>query len=312
MTSGSVFSRSLTELDALFEQLPELAGPRELEDLTGGLTNRNVKVTTPRGVFVVRYSDANAEDLDIDRTAEHHNTVAAEQAGVGAAVIAHRPELGILVIGWLEGRTLGSADFRLPGVIPRAAEAIRRLHAGPRFLNEFDMFERQRRYRERCREHGFRVIEGYDDHADTFARIRRALVVLDEGTVPCNNDLLAENFIDDGDEIRLIDYDYSGNNDACFELGNTWTECRLDPEHLDELVTAYYGRRSPEKIARAHLQAVVSQYGWALWGFIQQSLSPQDYDFWQWGAVRFEGAVEEMRAPGFEQLLTDATTKDPA
>ena len=45
-------------------------------------------------------------------------------------------------------------------------------------------------------------------------------------TVPCNNDLLAANFIDDGERIWLIDYEYSGNNDACFELGNIWGECQ--------------------------------------------------------------------------------------
>ena len=132
-----------------------------------------------------------------------------------------------------------------------------------------------------------------------------ALAVRDEGTVPCNNDLLAENFIDDGDRIWLIDYEYSGNNDPCFELGNTWTECKLSTDQLDELVTAYYGRRRPEKIARAHLQAIVSQYGWALWGFIQQAVSPLEFDFWGWGMERFEGAVEEMRAPGFTASCSD-------
>ena len=48
--------------------------------------------------------------------------------------------------------------------------------------------------------------------------IEAAMAVRDEGTVPC--DLLAENFIDVGGEFKLIDYEYSGNNDACFELGN--------------------------------------------------------------------------------------------
>ena len=59
-------------------------------------------------------------------------------------------------------------------------------------------------------------------------RIRGALAVRAEPTVACNNDLLAGNFIDDGDAVRLIDYEYSGNNDACFELGNIWSECHLD------------------------------------------------------------------------------------
>lgn len=52
------FSLNDTELDALLEQLPALAGrQRRLEDLPGGLTNRNVKVTTSEAVYVARCSD---------------------------------------------------------------------------------------------------------------------------------------------------------------------------------------------------------------------------------------------------------------
>ena len=54
--------------------------------------------------------------------------------------------------------------------------------------------------------------------------------------MPCNNDLLAGNFIDDGGKIWLIDYEYSGNNDPCFELGNIWSEANLSLEQLEELV----------------------------------------------------------------------------
>ncbi len=306
----SVFSLSDAQLDAKLAQIPALAGPREIEVLSGGLTNRNVKVTTPSGMFVARCSDDNAEALDIDRDAEHANTRAAAEAGVGAPVVDYRPDLGVLVIGYVEGVTLHNDDFSRDGIVPRVAAGIRQLHEGPRFVNEFDMFERQPRYRATCRDHGYRMPEGYDDYAEQFEDIRTALAVRDEGTVPCNNDLLAENFIDDTDRMWLIDYEYSGNNDPCFELGNTWTECKLSIDQLDELVTAYYGSRRPEKVARAHLQAIVSQYGWALWGFIQQAVSPLEFDFWGWGMERFEGAVEERRSPGFSALLDEAMTGD--
>ena len=237
----SVFSLSDAQLDDRLAQIPALAGPREVEVLSGGLTNRNVKVTTPDGVFVARCSDDNAEALDIDRDAEHANTRAAAEAGVGAPVVDYRPDLGVLVIGYVEGVTLHNDDFARDGIVPRVAAGIRQLHDGPRFVNEFDMYERQPRYRATCRDQGYRIPDGYDDFAGQFEDIRVALAVRAEGTVPCNNDLLAENFIDDVDRMWLIDYEYSGNNDPCFELGNTWTECKLSIEQLDELVTAYYG-----------------------------------------------------------------------
>ncbi len=306
----SVFALTERELDERLEQLSTLAGrPRTLEDLSGGLTNRNVKVSTPDGVYVARFSEDNAEDLDIDRRAEAENSRAAAAAGVGAPVVESRPEIGLLLIGFIDGVTMNDLTFRGEGFAGRAAQSIRQLHQGPRFVNDFDMFSRQPRYRDRCRSQGFRIPDGYDDHAESFAAIKKALAVRDEGTVPCNNDLLAENFIDDGEKVWLIDYEYSGNNDPCFELGNTWAECKLDPEHLEELVESYFGEARPDKVARARLQSVVSQYGWSLWGFIQSAVSPLDFDFWSWGMERYDGAVAAMTSADLPRLL-DAAAGD--
>lgn len=307
----SSFSLTDDELGAVFDQIPALAGrPRTLRDLPGGLTNRNVRVTTPDGDFVVRCTGTGKGLLDIDREAEFANSRAAEQAGVGAPVYDFRPDLGVLVIGYLPGRTFTRADFDAPGMLGRVAEACRTLHSGPRFVNTFDMFERQPAYLATVQDGGFRIPDGYLELGDRLADVRRALAVLDEGTVPCNNDLLAENFIDDGAKIWLIDYEYSGNNDACFELGNIWTECRLSLEQLAELVTAYYGRDRPSKLARAQLFGLVGQYGWTLWGAIQHAVSPIDFDFWGWAMERFEIASAGFRSPDLDRLLEAVSTPD--
>jgi thiamine kinase-like enzyme len=137
-----------------------------------------------------------------------------------------------------------------------------------------------------------------------------ALSARDPGTVPCNNDLLAANFIDDGDRIWLIDYEYSGNNDACFELGNIWAECRLSADALAELVTAYYGRPRRSRMARARLLGLVGKYGWTLWGAIQNAASPLDFDFWSWAVERFEGAAAGFTADDFGCLLEDVQRDD--
>ena len=67
----------------------------------------------------------------------------------------------------------------------------------------------------------------------------------------------------------LIDYEYAGNNDACFELGNTATECDLDDDQVEALTAAYFGGLERHLLARVRLQSLVSQYGWSLWGAIQ-------------------------------------------
>ena len=307
----SVDRRQDDPLEELLDLIPALAGrPRVVEELAGGLTNRNLKVTTPQGSFVARCSSPNADALGIDRDVEYHNSCAAEAAGVGAPVVDYRPDLGVLVIGFLEGRTLSCESFDDAGVIQRVAASCRQLHDGPRFRGTFDMFERQQGYLRTVRTRGMRLPAGYLDHAETFYRIQGALSVRAEATVPCNNDLLAENFVDDGCKVWLIDYEYSGNNDAAFELGNIGCECRLDGDQLEALVTAYYGRPRRSKLARARLQGIVGQYGWTLWGSIQDAVSPLDFDFWGWAIERFDLATSQIAGPDFEDLLRDVQLPD--
>ncbi|WP_137291900.1 phosphotransferase [Nocardioides dongxiaopingii] len=290
-------------------------------DLPGGLTNHNVRVTTTDGPdagepldLVVRCTQSDAGLLGIDRDAEHANTAAAGAAGVGAEVVEYRPDLGMLVIGHLGGRTLASADLADPGVLARAADAVRRLHAGAPFVGRFDMFARQATYRATVRERGFALPPTYDDHEDAWGDVRRALAVGAGPLVPCNNDLLAANFIDGSDDsgprVWLIDYEYSGDNDAFFELGNTATECDLTSDQTDAWVEAYLrpvGGPTRADLARVRLQMLCSEYGWSLWGFIQAATSPLGFDFRAWGQERLDKAEAAFRGPDLPRLLTEVT-----
>jgi thiamine kinase-like enzyme len=290
------------------DRLACLAGRSwRVDELPGGLTNVNLRVrgTDDGDPFdvVVRWTRGDAELLGIDREAEHDNAVAAYRAGVGAEVLEYRPELSITVIAFLTGKSLTDRDFADPGVLRRSAEAVRRLHAGPRFTGDFDMFARQAGYLEVVREHGMTLPSGYADHAAAWDDVRRALAAAPRPTVPCNNDLLAANYIDDGERVWLIDYEYSGNNDACFELGNTTTECDFTEEQVDAWCEAYFGDPTHADRARVRVQALCSQYGWALWGFIQEAASPIDYDFHSFGMERYEKAAATFRGGGLPRLL---------
>ncbi|NUR85125.1 MAG: phosphotransferase family protein [Nonomuraea sp.] len=299
------------EVPEVLDRVPLLACPRTVEELPGGLTNRNYKVTTAGGVYVARVSASQTSLLAIDRDNEHANSLAAAEAGVGAPVHAYAPEHGVLVVGYLPGRTFTDDDLRDSANLPRVAEACRRLHTGPRFKGSFDMFELQQRYLRTVRSRGFRLPPKYLDFMPQVGHIRKLLAVRDEGTVPCNNDLLAGNFIDDGARLWLIDYEYSGNGDACFELGNIWSEANLTLDQLEELVTAYYGRRLRNKIARARLLGLMSKYGWTLWASIQDGDNRAiDYDFWSWGMEKYERAMSEFTGSGLPYLLEEVVRAD--
>ena len=294
----------------LLSQVPCLAAtPRTVEPLPGGLTNRNYKVTTPHGAFVARVWSP-GDLLAINRDHEHRNSVAAAAAGVGAPVVAYRPEHGLLVLGFINGKTFRNEDLAGPVTLARVAGACRLLHAGPRFAGDFDMFEVQRRYLDVATTRGFTVPAGYTELMPQVTAARQALAVRDAGTVPCNNDLLAANFIDDGAKIWLIDYEYSGNNDPCFELGNIWGECGLSTDALADLVRAYHGFSLRNKIARAQVLGLVGKYGWTLWGAIQHASSPIQFDFWGWAMERFETAAAAMTSPAWDRLLDEAAGDD--
>jgi thiamine kinase-like enzyme len=298
----------VTEEHPDLDRLACLAGrSRQVSELPGGLTNLNLRVTMADREVVVRTVRSDAGLLAIDQAAAHANTLIAAEAGVGAGVVEHRPELGTTVLEFLTGRTLADADFADPGVLARAADAVRRLHAAPRFVNEFDMFARQRWYREVIAEHGFPLPPSYDDHYSAWEDVRRVLTATAGPTVPCNNDLLAGNFIDDDERVWLIDYDYSGNGDPCFELGNAATECEFDPDLTRAWTTAYFGRDDPRLLARVLLQALCSQYGWSLWGFIQAGSSNLDFDFDAWGMHRFEKAARTFTSPELPRLLAEVS-----
>ena len=231
--------------------------------------------------------------------------MAAADAGVGAGVTAYLPEDHVLVLEFIVGQTQSPEALRRGDKLDQVAAACRRLHGARRFRDDFNMFRIQARYLELVQERGFRLPERYLEFEPQVRAIEAAMAVRDEGTVPCNNDLLAENFIDVGGEFKLIDYEYSGNNDACFELGNVWSESNLALEQLDELVGHYYGRPLRNKVARARLWGLMSKYGWTLWASIQDGVSEIDFDFWEWGMEKYVRAVDEFDGPDFERLLED-------
>ena len=295
------------EFAPLFNKVELLKSRTLITELSGGLTNRNFRVDTAQGVFVARVSSNSSDLLAIDRTSEFRNSTIAGNGAVGAQVLDFLPGEGLLLISFIPGKTFGADD--VAANLPRIATSLRNLHALDSFDHEFNMFNTQKNYQKIVVDEGFRLPEGYVEFAPKVAEIKRAFEVLSEGLVPCNNDLLPGNFIDDGAKIWLIDYEYSGNNDACFEIGNVWAEAFLPLEALEELVSAYYGQHRPEKVARAWLWALMAKYGWTLWASIQSSVSDIDFDFWEWGMSKYDLARSEFTSAYFTSALVQVAQK---
>jgi thiamine kinase-like enzyme len=294
-------------LAAVVAKVPGLAGkPFESSLLPGGLTNRNHRVTSAGQQLVVRLSSEQSALLAIDRDAEWKNSVAAASTGVAPRVLTYAPEQGALAIEWIEGRTFTAADLDDSDNLKRLADTCRQLHSGERFANDFDMFALQRRYLDLVVSCGFPLPPSYLDFMPQVNTLREAMAVRNEGTVPSHCDLLAANIMAGEDQLWLIDYEYSGNADACFELGNIASESHLDTDRLSELVAAYYGGVATQgKLARARLFGLMSDYGWTLWASIQAATSAVDFDFWAWGLEKYERALAVFKGPDLNQLIAD-------
>jgi thiamine kinase-like enzyme len=298
------------ELLARLDAVPALRTRTDVSDLSGGLTNRNLRVVTPGGVAVARLSSPESALLAIDRGNEHLNSIAAAASGAAPDVLGYSAAASVLVVRFIDGRTWSADDVLDPANAPRIAASCRALHAGPRFVNDFDMLELQPWYLSIVQENGFRLPDRYLEFSGHVEAIRTALAARPVPSVPCNNDLLAANFIDDGDQVWLIDYEYSGNNDPFFEIGNLWSEATGTPDDLGRLVAAYVGRPSTSLTARAWLWGLMSKYGWTLWAAIQDTASALDFDFWSWGMEKYDRAVAEFDGPDFGRRLQEAAGSD--
>lgn len=262
--------------------------------LSGGLTNSNYKVTVNGIHHFVRVPGESTELLAVDRKNEHFNSKAAAEAGVGPKVLYYLPELQVMVLEFFEGKTMSKDSLQAPGMPTLMAQSIRKLHAGPRFLTDFNMFRLTEYYLKICADRSIPIPDGYLERMPIVEQIEKAMLVKPLPTVPCNNDLLAENYIDDGKSLRLIDYEYSGNNDPCFELGNTCQEMQFDEARIQEVCASYFGSVSASMIARMKLNMIMSDVGWGLWAAIQAKISTIDFDFWGWAIERWGRAVEKM------------------
>jgi thiamine kinase-like enzyme len=273
--------------------------------IPAGLTNTNYRVEVDGTPHFVRIPGAGTDLLAVDRANELHNTRAAAQAGVSPRVLHALPDWDVFVLEWLDARTMSNAALTVPGMPARIAATLRRLHAGPRFRDDFDMFRLAERYLAVVDERAIPVPAGYRERLDRIPRIEAALAARPLATVPCHNDLLAENYLDDGERLWIVDYEYSGNNDPTFELGNTCQELGFDDRRVIELCAAYFGEASPALLARMRLQMIMSDVGWTLWAAIQARISTIDYDFTGWAEERWARASAKLDGPDFEGWLRD-------
>jgi thiamine kinase-like enzyme len=291
-------------IDQVVQQIPEWQGRRvTTTPVGGGLTNTNFRVEVDGRPHFVRIPGASTQLLAVDRDNEIFNARAAAEAGAGPELLHVLPDENVMIFEFIQGVTMSNESLAAAAMPGRIAQSLRRLHAGPRFLKDFDMFRLVEFYLETAVEHDVPIPPDYRDHLPQVAAIEAAVRRHALPTVPCHNDLLAENYIDDGRKLWLIDFEYSGNNDPCFELGNTCQELQYDEPRYESLCAAYFGETTSELLARMRLFALMSDVGWTLWGAIQSKVSKIDYDFGEYTMGRWNRARAVLSGPDLPRWL---------
>ncbi len=269
-------------------------------DLSGGITNRNYRVDVDGTAYVLRMGGQNTSLLGIDRVTEHAASLRAAEIGVGPDVAAFIQPEGWLVTRFIYGRSVPPEAIRLPDGIRRVAAVLRRIHGAAPIPGRFDAHAVVDQYLVEAQTHGVSVPPEFATAHDVSERIRRARGP--QALVPCHNDLLNANFLDDG-EIRIVDWEYAGMGDRFFDLANLSVnhEFGVDEDRL--LVAAYFGEVRPADLAALRLMRFMSDFREAMWGVLQSGISELDFDFKGYASKHFQRLERTAADQEFERYF---------
>ena len=267
------------------------------QPISGGRTNANFLVTDQGGKYFVRLG----EDIPVHQVMRFNElsaSRAAHAAGISPAIVHTEP--GVLVLSYIEAKTLSAEDVRHPDYLPKIVDLIARCHRDiPRHLRGpvlvFWVFHV-------IRDYASALHEGQSRLMDQVPRYLRIAEMLETAVGPIDvvfghNDLLPENFLDDGSRIWLVDWDYAGFNSPLFDLGGLASNNELSLEQEDVLLETYFGKPLDSGLKRRYgAMKCASLLRESMWSMVSELHSSLDIDY---------VAYTEENLARFEQALAD-------
>ena len=271
----------------------------------GGLTNRNFKINCQRGVFVLRLAGEGTSDY-IDREAEFKNASIASAAGVNAEIIHFDVNTGTMMCRYINNAvTMDIEGLRDITALRKAGQAFRQLHdCGQKFVGQFDLFEQVDQYLGVVRDLGATLPDGYAEVQKDAEAVRAALSAHELPNKPCHCDPMVENCVYDGKKMFIIDFEYAGNNDPMWDLGDLSVEGDFSDEQDLEIMTAYFGQTpNAFDVGRMVMYKAMCDLLWTLWGVVQHANNNPAEDFWAYAVGRLERCRKLMASEKFPQHL---------
>ena len=268
----------------------------------GGQTNRNYRLTTGGRSYVMRVAGAGTDAI-INRRSDEVNSAIAAEIGVSTRVLYSDRASGVMLREYVDGVPLVNDDFRDPRIITLAAESLHRVHASGRtFESRFSILDKLDEYERLVRKTSGPIPIAYFELAHQSEAAREAISALSIELAPCHNDLVAANFLDAGDQLLVLDWEYSGMNDPIFDLAALAAEAYFSPEE-EALLLREHSRQSPseEDACRLTLYRALWNQWVTLWSMVQIANNNMNDDFWRWGMVHFNAFRETVENPLFEK-----------
>src|SRR6266850_2889168 len=302
---------NLQDVHAKLARVPRFSqvAPSQVQiERLAGLTNRNYKIAIGDDRFVLRIPGEGTSDY-INRRHEAVAARIAAEAGVNAEVLFFDETDGLMLTRFVDGAaTMSGERFKDLGAVARAAQAFRRMHdCGQSFAAEFDLFQKMDEYLDYLRKKQARIPDGYAEVQKEAEAVRAALSARPAALRPCHCDPLAENFLDTGARTFIIDWEYAGNNDPMWDLGDVSVEAGFGAEQDAALLQAYFAGRPPAaQVGRMVMYKAMCDLLWTLWGVIQVANENPVDDFWAYAANRFERCKALMGRSEFSRHLQAA------
>jgi len=278
-------------------RLPCWSGKIDPAPLPGGITNKNYLVADRGEKFVVRLG----QDIPVHSVMRFNELAASRaafQAGISPEVVYAGP--GALVLRYIEGRVLSPALMRDAPLLSQAVDLVKRCHEqvpshlrGPALM--FWVFQVVRGYAAELRACA-------SAHAGLLPRLMQSAERLEREVGPVSivfghNDLLAANFIDDGQRLWLIDWDYAGFNSPLFDLGGLVSNNMLAADQARFVLERYFGMVDPGLERRFAAMQCASLLRETMWSMVSEIHSKIDFDYAAYTSDylrRFERAYAEF------------------
>lgn len=268
----------------------------------GGLTNLVYRIGGNGDQFVLRIPGKGTEEY-IDRKVEAHNTRVAAGADVSPEVLFFDEDDGLMLTRFLgDCVTMSAENFKERSGSPaRAARALRKMHeCKTPFSFRFELFAMIDEYLGTLGKLGATLPDGYHEVVKEADVIRRTLNRNSAPLAPCHCDPLAENFLDDGERMWVVDWEYSGMNDPIWDLGDVSVEAGFSEEQDEEMMVAYCeGTPSAAVFGRMIIYKAMCDLLWTLWGLIQHANENPAEDFWAYSVTRFQRCQHLMGDDAF-------------